>query len=475
MTIANRGPLQNMTVAALALIGSVVACASGYAQAPEVGTWELEEVLTADGKTYRGLIHTVQGGEMEFVEVVQPRGKPMYLVVRPLDVDKIVSQKRLPADERRQLSRRIHVFRFRSRIEAGRMENVELAAHEEDERRYLRSRGPWFVVDSTADEETTRRCVVRIAQIFRAYRQMLPPRVRPQEPLRILLFSSMDEYRTFLDENDVEIANPAVYFQSDNVVAAGSELTRYARRLQTARHQHAAIRARYEQLDAELPDRLAELRKKLADAGVNRRVIDKEINARKALWKTEMDEAFQKLNAADRRNERRFQEVTDEMFRRIYHEAFHAYLENFLYPSEQYDVPVWLNEGLAQFFQSGRLEADTLRIDAPLAEALQTVQQDLQSEEPLLLSEVLQADARDFLRNGGNRRRANRLYAHAWALVYYLAFYEPVLGTAAVDEYVAKDVERSDAIVRFQKLVDVPLSEFEEQWRATILSLRPAR
>ena len=49
------------------------------------------------------------------------------------------------------------------------------------------------------------------------------------------------------------------------------------------------------------------------------------------------------------------------MFRRLAHEAFHAYLETYVYPRQAYDVPRWLNEGLAQTFEAGLLEdADVL-------------------------------------------------------------------------------------------------------------------
>ena len=45
------------------------------------------------------------------------------------------------------------------------------------------------------------------------------------------------------------------------------------------------------------------------------------------------------------------------MFRRLYHEAFHAYLDNYVYESPGYEIPTWLNEGLAQVFAAGLLEA----------------------------------------------------------------------------------------------------------------------
>ena len=90
-------------------------------------------------------------------------------------------------------------------------------------------------------------------------------------------------------------------------------------------------------------------------------------------------------------------EVAGRMFTRLAHEAFHAYLETYVYPRQVYDVPRWLNEGLAQTFEVGLLESDSLRIDTPNAVALAQLQSDLRSARPLELSELLGAGSNTFL------------------------------------------------------------------------------
>ena len=62
---------------------------------------------------------------------------------------------------------------------------------------------------------------------------------------------------------------------------------------------------------------------------------------------------------------------------RLYHEAFHAYLRNNVYPRQKYDVPPWLNEGLAVIFEGGLLEGNTLRVDAPNPVALKKLKADM--------------------------------------------------------------------------------------------------
>ena len=62
-----------------------------------------------------------------------------------------------------------------------------------------------------------------------------------------------------------------------------------------------------------------------------------------------------------------------------------------------YDVPRWLNEGLAQTFEAGLLEADTLRIDTPNLVALASLQSDLRGPQPLELTDLLNAGSETFL------------------------------------------------------------------------------
>ncbi|GAG51144.1 unnamed protein product, partial [marine sediment metagenome] len=177
---------------------------------------------------------------------------------------------------------------------------------------------------------------------------------------------------------------------------------------------------------------------------------------------------------ADRRNQQVLDQVERQMFERLYHEAFHAYLENYVYDGQHHDVPRWLNEGLAQVFEDGRLESGTLRIDAPRKSALMRLQGDLQSAERLSLAEVLSAEPEVFLVTHTQKGRASsRHYLYSWGLAYYLTFNKGILAADVLEEYVA-DSQRSVAPrKRFEQLVDMPLEDFESAWRKEMLALKP--
>jgi hypothetical protein len=334
-------------------------------------------------------------------------------------------------------------------------------------------RGPWFTLRSTADDETTRRCVVRIEQTFRAFRLLLPPRVEEPRGLEVVIWGSMDEYRGALRAERLEIANPAFYSVTNNQIVAGSDLTQYSAELAKARAQNESVRKDYVALDAALPGRLAALTDDMKRQGFTKDEIRDELTIRRAAWAEEFAAMEKQIAEMSRRNEARFAEVTQEMFRRLSHEAFHAYVENYVYPHKSGELPRWLNEGLAQIFEHGQLEADALRVDAPQAELLERLQADLAGENPLPLAQLLAADSNSFVKTH-QAAASNRNYLYAWGLAYYLTFEHDLLGSERLDAYAATS-PAPDPVQRFEKLSGEPLDTFETRWRAAMMKLKPPR
>jgi hypothetical protein len=252
---------------------------------------------------------------------------------------------------------------------------------------------------------------------------------------------------------------------------AGSDLNRFGERFQHVRQRHARIREEYAELRAGFPTRLGEVADRLRQTGVGPSEIEEETRLRTMVWQREYDELMHRLDVAELRNEAAFADLTRAMFRRLYHEAFHAYLDHACYPEDEYQVPRWLNEGLAQIFEFGRLEADTLRIDAPDPERLRQLQAELARRDALRLADVLRARTQDFVEEREDdvvRRR----YLVAWGLVYYLVFERDLLRSERLDPFI-RNGRGQDPIDRFAKLVRAPLEEFDPQWRAAMRELQP--
>jgi hypothetical protein len=439
--------------------------------APLAGAdWPLERVTLTDGKSYQGLIESEGPSSIEFVEVRRPRGKPMFLVVRPIDRKSIAKWERLSALEQQELRSRLEKYKQRALVEGRRMEDLAVAATRHDGIVVWHYQGNLFSLESTADELMTRRLIVRLGQIFTAYQQLFPPRWIASGRLHIRIFGSTDQYREALKEVGLEIKNPAVFLADKNMILAGSEMNRFDAELAQINRQHRQIKQQLDALAADMPARLKGLGESLKKNDVPPAERQKLLSAEKGKWDDQRKAARKKIATLERKNAAKFNEVAGLMFTRLAHEAFHAYLEVYVYPRQVYDVPRWLNEGLAQTFEAGLLEADTLRIDAPNLVALGQLQSDLRGAAPLELAELLWAGSQTFLSaHAGN---ASRSYYYSWGLAYYLAFEQGVFGRPQFNAYLSPTAATMDAVERFEKLVGMPLDEFQQHWRRTMLELK---
>jgi hypothetical protein len=311
---------------------------------------------------------------------------------------------------------------------------------------------------------------VRAEQIFRAYRQLLPPSREHRTGLRLVIFGSTDEYQRHLRESGLAIAGPAWFSKTQNLVVAGGELNAFSRRLQQTQTQNEEVRRQYKALRSSFPARLASLIQQMKERGYSAAQIEQEVKLRSAAWQREYDEALVRLDLAAVQNQAAFAEATGQVFAQLYHEAFHAYVENYVGPQAGATLPHWLNEGLAQIFEAGQIEADSLRIDAPDRTRLAQLQDDLRSERPLTIQEVVQADEQDFL-NPASNRSAQRYYLYAWGLAYDLAFEKNRLRPEVLDAFLS-NAEAFGPAARFTRLVEMPIAKYERLWRETILAMR---
>lgn len=463
----------------------ILGCAMGVltlefacAQPPpeSVGAWKLEELRTKDGKTFKGLVQDEREHDLDFAEIVQPVGKPMFAVLRWVRKREVLGITKLPETEHAELRKRFEQFRHRTEIEAGKMDELLIKSDEIGGQKHQLYDGPWFRVDSTTDEETTRRCVVRIEQIFRAYRMILPPKGRPQETLRVRLYGSLDEYRAELRRLKLNITNPAFYSTRERTILAGSDLDTYSRHLAEIRLDHEQARKDWEQRDSDFQKLIRDESLKLKNAGFTAAEIDDEIKIRGARFRTQLAAKFKQFEEINFRNDSKFAEVTAQMFAQLYHEAFHAWIDNFVYAKSRKNVPRWLNEGLAQIFESGELDAqEFLRLDAPSPAKLKLLQDDLRRN-PWPLAEMLNVENPPFLDgHTSDSQAADRTYAYAWGLAWYLAIHQQKLAGPALDQLVSPGSAELSPIARFEKFTGKKLPHFEQEWRRAILDVRLPR
>jgi hypothetical protein len=281
-------------------------------------------------------------------------------------------------------------------------------------------------------------------------RESIPPVI---EPTKIILVRSMAEYQSMLHDQGRNLVNPAFFDSKRNQVVCASELERLGEELQKIHQYHK--------------DQLAKIKKQEMD-------LRKDFGgAVPASMQKEFNSVRQKIRQTEAKNDGVFQDATRHLFQTLYHEAFHAYLANDVYPPSQNDVPRWLNEGLAQIFETAVLEAGELRVGHADPKRLVRVKIAARKGELLSLPDLLKSGAKQFVvAHADERQVSDRYYLNSWALAFYLMFDQRLLGTGAMDRYVGNLKQGADPVEAFQRLVGKPLSRFEEDFRQYLLAVR---
>lgn len=322
----------------------------------------------------------------------------------------------------------------------------------EGQTKALRYQGPYFELVSTAPEDLVRLICVRLEGMFAAYVSTLGKREQPAKPVRILLFPSMTEYRAYQQRRGIPLLNPAIYDARAMEIVVGCDLPQQQSQLQELQKKHAA----------ELKELLEQKKKIARHYG----------GQMPALLAKQLQQVQWQLLSIDSDNESVYAKLQAGFFAILYHEAFHAYLDQWVFPTEKHQVPRWLNEGLAQLFENAFVEIDELRIGRIDEKRLAAIQDAVRQGRFMTIRELVQAPTQQFMvRHSADSFEADRHYQASWALAHFLTLDLKLLSSPAMVKYVTLPVE-SDEIKRFEQLVGMPLAECEARLKAYLLRLR---
>ncbi|HID75125.1 MAG TPA: DUF1570 domain-containing protein [Planctomycetaceae bacterium] len=454
----------NRLLVLLAAVEWLVAfCADAAQMTPGPGL--AESVQLADGSQVVGFVESEDDHWVYAVELRPHAGGQPRLALRIIDRQQVTLVNRLDPRRRETLRRQMAPLRLRAEVEPISIESVELEESSRPAPPGFRYTGRWFIARCATDRTIARRLVVRMEQAYAAYRCVLTPRTEPGRPLEVVVFGSSDQYQTYLAQRGLRTAARAVFFPEDNLVVAGSELDRFATERQHLYAEHERLKGELAQLRSQLAERLQTLGRQLRARGAPRSHIGRLLRREKRQAEERIQEKEKAIERIQRHNVEAFEEAAQETLVRLYHEMFHAYLDNHVYPHQRYCVPCWLDEGLAMIAETGRLPSGAFRLGRLNPRALDRLEKD----GPLRLREILQSDGHDFLAIGHDSSdRSQSYYASAWALTYYLVFERHLLDTDALDRYVSRQASELPPDERFRELIGEPLGDFETAWRRYI-------
>ena len=143
--------------------------------------------------------------------------------------------------------------------------------------------------------------------------------------------------------------------------------------------------------------------------------------------------------------------------RLVYHEYTHLLLAN-----ATGSLPVWLNEGLAEYYSTYALTGKGTRaqIGRPIAQHVALLR-----ERFIPLSELIAVDHSSALYHEGDRRSI--FYAEAWVLTHYLMVERPG-GPQAINDYATAIARGRSPNEAFDGAFGMPVAEFEKVLRSYV-------
>jgi hypothetical protein len=416
---------------------------------------EIRRAPAEERRGLPGLLVEEKADAVRFANVRRRPGAPTVVIPATFSRAEIARIDKLDPRDRARLRERVQALDPTGKGEAARMEALELkpAPWVRDGGRALSYRSNHFELISDAREPIVRRCAVRLEQIYNAYLRFLPPNYLTAEPTKILLFRSPAEYRALLKAKGRNILNPAFFDPPHNQILCASDLEVLGEALTKTRKHHRQLLARLQEEEAKV--------KKQFRGSIPASV-------RKTL-----DAKRKEIAQANAKNDSIFQAATARLFRMLYHEAFHAYLANYVFPPHETAVPRWLNEGLAQIFEIALVEAGELRVGHVDAERLTLIRAAARKGELLPLADLLRATPNQFVvLHTADRPTSERSYLNSWALAHYLTFDRQLLGTPGLREYVRSLKRGTPEVEAFRTLVGEPTERFEQEYRDYLRRLR---
>jgi hypothetical protein len=433
----------------------------GADAAPGGDEWKYDIVYRKKGDSYRGLVVGRGGGEVHMWCIVRNPGRPTIFYRVNLPDDEVERIEMLPEGEHETLRRRFLALREEHRQAPDPLKAIpsdksalpggdkiklhEIAWRGDRKTKALAYRSSYFELESNAPQRVVLAAAVQLEQVYAAYVRCLPPRAQGRSTL-ILLPQSRADYQTLMRGQGRNLLNPAFFDSERNQIVCSFNWRHLSEEMERVDAEHAKLRAKVHECEAEL-----------------RKAYKGDIPAE---LKAALTEQRKRIQSADTRNRETFARAQRRLFQRLFHEAFHAYLLNFVYPPRDGELPRWLNEGLAQIFETAVFEVGELRIGHADKERLEAVRLALSKNSLLPLTDLLRSGPKQFqVAHDGDKQLSDRYYLASWGLAFYLTFDRKLLGTPALDAYVRQLKRGVDPLEAFRELTGQPLAAFERDFR----------
>lgn len=467
------------------------------------GTPQEDVIVLKHGSPLRGLI-VEETDEAVVLRITTKGAKGETLVAanQTIPRDEIVEIRRMDAEAREKAKSEgsgVHAEWARE----DRLAKIDVVPARFDGYGGLRATGELFEVLTTSDEGFARDACDALQEVYEGYLQHFKLRRGGVRRLPVIILTGRAQYDEYLTRRYGAPVPGSVglYIPRDNVIITYNCVQRdeaarirgsvieEKKKIESLRKE---IRAHEEKIDEEAK---AARQKVLAEAAqakadirradpANRpallRKVDEIVaseNRRISEWKAARLKnlgGFRKTADADiaecRRvishNELVLKDQNREMFETLFHECFHAFAKNRLYVDKE--IPRWLDEGMACYFEMSVMENGNLLHGAPNRDRMKLYRAAAAKRKLPDLESVLRGA--DFVvEHEGHIDRAVSAYAVSWALAHYLC---TRMTREEMDAYVGSVAAGADPARALVKALNQPLAKIDEAVRAHVAALK---
>lgn len=449
-------------------------------------------VQLKDGRVLQGLIETETADAIELVYVERPSREQQIVAKQKIERSKIANIERIADDVRKFRLNMVKKSKKSGREQYRSVKLRQIAWEFSSGSKGWEYGDDLFVLDSNADQEFVKHVATRVREIFNAYQQFFAVTRNVERKLKIFIFNSSGEYQAAIGG---QIKNPAFYWPEKNYIVAGCDLYQYRQEVAQIRSYHDSIKTEIARRKKEIADFEQKMRsakreehskldKALKSGQIQKSCYD---NAYRSIreWEEQQNSALREYQKqlraledqilnADYQNMKLIDKYAGDMLKLLYHEAFHAFLRNFLFAEhEARMVPLWLNEGMAQFFENAFLEGNTLLIGNMDSQRIGLLKGYIRDGKVIPMSQFLVADSSQFLvRDMTDLENSTIHYLQSWAIVYFLSKRYDLSQGNFFAGYVQELSAKADPVQAFCKLTQQTVTDFDRAWQQDMLQAK---
>ena len=459
------------------------------AQSP---TPDLDQVELSNGRLLGGLILEETPSQVRVRLVTRKSGRPTLTSTETFSRAEIRSIKRLPDPAREALVRRLEDLDRQRELFLASLRQLDgpsdkkpgiegirptpVAWEDDANQTAWAFDSQFFSLATNLREPLAVLVTLQLEEVFRAISNLIPPRL-PGRPIRIRIWADQAGYLRAVARDQPNLEHPAFFDPLSNRILAGTDLARVEAETAELRLHHA------KQLTI-LTQRESEIQKAMGGR-IPQEFADIATKARR------------ELRDADQKNTQTVRQSRTRLLQILNHEAIHGYLGNWVYDRGTRPLPRWLNEGLAQVFETGLIEAGEIRADWPDPSRLSGVRKMIRDGRFPPLRRILADSPDHFLVRGaksgdnsvGNypessdRESSREAYLASWIVSYHLTFGRKKIPGQDFDKYLESlaakpgatngpPPERSTNIASFETWTGMKIDDFEKELMDFISRLR---